>query len=188
MKESFIHEKLIKKCRPGNQQARFEIYKLYYKAMYNISLRILQDSMEAEDVMQESFLAAFSKIENRSQEVSFGSWLKKIVINKSLDYLKKRKLNLINIENKDFILQENEVNDEELIHAKVEDVKKVVNELPDHYRIVFVMYLFEGYTHEEISEYLEMSSELSRVRYKRAKEMVIKNIGSKTIQQDFIYN
>jgi RNA polymerase sigma factor (sigma-70 family) len=188
MKEDRIHEKLITKCKTGDQTAQFEIYKLYYKAMYNVSFRIVQDSMEAEDVMQEAFLSAFGKMDLWSGEVSFGSWLKKIVINKSLDYLKKRKLNETGIDSKDFASDEPDYLNEELISTKVEDVKKAVGELPDHYRVVLAMFLFEGFTHNEIAEYLNITPESSRVRYKRAKEMIVKSINSKPVATNFIYN
>src|SRR5512133_2775785 len=88
---SNLHQDLIDGCKAGDQKAQFQIYKLYYKAMYNTSLRIVNDTMEAEDIMQESFLSAFEKIETYSGTVSFGAWLKKIVINRSLDALNKRK-------------------------------------------------------------------------------------------------
>ena len=80
------HQELIEGCRKGDQKAQFQIYKLYYKAMYNTSLRIVEDTMEAEDIMQEAFLSAFEKISYYSGKVSFGSWLQKIVYNRSLDY------------------------------------------------------------------------------------------------------
>ncbi len=86
-----LHQDLLDGCKTGDQRAQFQIYKLYYKAMYNTSLRIVNDAMEAEDVMQESFLSAFEKIDTYSGTVSFGAWLKKIVINRSLDALSRRK-------------------------------------------------------------------------------------------------
>jgi len=86
-----LHQDLLDGCKAGDQRAQFQIYKLYYKAMYNTSLRIVNDSMEAEDIMQESFLSAFEKIDTYSGTVSFGAWLKKIVINRSLDSLSRRK-------------------------------------------------------------------------------------------------
>jgi len=86
-----LHQDLLDGCKAGDQKAQFQIYKLYYKAMYNTSLRIVNDTMEAEDIMQESFLSAFEKIETYSGTVSFGAWLKKIVINRSLDSLSRRK-------------------------------------------------------------------------------------------------
>jgi RNA polymerase sigma-70 factor (ECF subfamily) len=86
-----IHQDLVDGCRTGDQKSQFKIYKLYYKAMYNTSLRIVNDTMEAEDIMQESFLSAFEKIDSYSGTVSFGAWLKRIVINRSLDALSRRK-------------------------------------------------------------------------------------------------
>ena len=82
-----LHQELINGCRRGDQKAQFQIYKLYYKAMYNTSLRIVNNTMEAEDIMQEAFLSAFEKIGSYSGTVSFGAWLKKIVQNRSLDFL-----------------------------------------------------------------------------------------------------
>jgi len=74
-----LHQELINGCRRGDQKAQFQIYKLYYKAMYNTSLRIVNNTMEAEDIMQEAFLSAFEKIGSYSGTASFGAWLKKIV-------------------------------------------------------------------------------------------------------------
>jgi len=86
-----LHQDLLDGCIAGDQKSQFQIYKLYYKAMYNTSLRIVNNAMEAEDIMQESFLSAFEKIDTYSGTVSFGAWLKKIVINRSLDVLTKKK-------------------------------------------------------------------------------------------------
>jgi RNA polymerase sigma factor (sigma-70 family) len=93
-----IHQELIESCRKKDIKAQFQIYRLYYKNMYNISLRIVNDSGEAEDIMQESFLSAFDRIDTFSGEVSFGAWLKRIVINRSLDFLKKKKFEFTVIE------------------------------------------------------------------------------------------
>jgi DNA-directed RNA polymerase specialized sigma24 family protein len=76
-------QELIDGCRKGDQKAQFMIYKLYYKAMYNTSLRIVDDPSEAEDIMQESFLSAFEEIGTYSDTVSFFDWLKKKVENHS---------------------------------------------------------------------------------------------------------
>ena len=85
-----LHQDLIDGCKRGDQKAQFQIYKLYYKAMYNTSLRIVNNTVEAEDIMQEAFLSAFEKIGTYSGTVSFGAWLKKIVQNRSLDVLSKK--------------------------------------------------------------------------------------------------
>jgi RNA polymerase sigma-70 factor (ECF subfamily) len=147
-----LHQDLLDGCKTGDQRAQFQIYKLYYKAMYNTSLRIVNDTMEAEDVMQESFLSAFEKIDTYSGTVSFGAWLKKIVINRSLDALSKRKAIFEEIETHIGIRDES--NDDllrkEEADIKVEEVKEAINRLPDGYRIILSLYLNEGYDHDEI--------------------------------------
>jgi len=188
MKKLHIHDKLIEKCKKGSSKAQFEIYKLYYKGMYNVSLRIVQNADQAEDIMQEAFLSAFNKINTWSQEVTFGAWLKRIVVNKSLDYLKKRKLEISPIDDKD-IVEESDYNEpDQSLNMKVKLVKKVVDELPEKYRIVTLMFLFEGFTHIEIGDLLEIKPETSRIRFMRAKEMILKTPGLETKIHDIILN
>jgi RNA polymerase sigma-70 factor (ECF subfamily) len=174
MKSINIHNKLLNQCKKGNSKAQFEIYKLYYKAMYNVSLRIVQNINDAEDVMQDSFLSAFSKLNYWSQEVAFGAWLKKIVINKSLDLLKKKKLETVDIDERLNVLDDNIENSEEQIQIKIDVIKQIVSELPEKYRNVTTLFLFEGLTHNEISEILEIKPETSRIRFMRAKELIVK--------------
>lgn len=134
--------------------------------MYSICMRIINNESEAEDVMQEAFLNAFRKIDTYKGEVSFGAWLKKIVINRSLDVLKKRKVKFDEINEKtnqipDYQMETKEVN--------VKVIKDAIQKLPDGYRVVLSLYLIEGYDHEEISEILGISNSNSRTQYLRAK-------------------
>lgn len=166
-----IHQELINECRKGSTRAQFEIYKLYYKAMYNTSLRMVNDSMEAEDVMQDAFLSAFKNIHTYKEEVSFGAWLKKIVVNRSLDVLKKRKLDLEPIDERKTSISEEDENDElDDIAQRVAEVKQVIAELPENYRILITLYLVEGYDHDEISEITGMSNANVRTTYSRARK------------------
>jgi RNA polymerase sigma-70 factor (ECF subfamily) len=176
-----IHQELIDGCRRGDQKAQFQIYKLYYKAMYNTSLRIVNDTMEAEDIMQEAFLSAFEKIGSYSGTVSFGSWLKKIVQNRSLDFLsRKRIITYEDIEsyqgmedNCDDSFCQNEETDPRL-HRVMEKIKL----LPERYRNILSLYLFEGYDHEEIGQILSIPSSTSRSNYSRARQKLISEIGA----------
>ncbi len=178
-----IHQDIIDRCKSGEQKAHFQLYKLYYKAMYNTCLRIVNDNLEAEDIMQESFLKAFEKIRTYKGEVSFGAWLKRIVINHSLDELRKRKLDLESIEDsvydlKDKIDEKTEYDNDE-IKNKAEEIMDEINKLPDGYRIVLSLYLIEGYDHDEISEILNISSSTSRSQCARAKQKLLKKIEEK---------
>jgi len=170
-----LHQDLLDGCKAGDQKAQFQIYKLYYKAMYNTSLRIVNDTMEAEDIMQESFLSAFEKIDTYSGTVSFGAWLKKIVINRSLDSLSKRKAIFEEIETHLGIrddTHDDQIRKEEL-DLRVEEVKEAINRLPDGYRIILSLYLLEGYDHDEIADILSISSSTSRSQLSRAKQKLI---------------
>jgi len=142
------------------------LYKLYYKAMYSVSLRIINDEMEAEDVMQEAFLKAFKKINTYKGEVSFGAWLKKIVINRSLDYLKKRKVQFEEVNERTMQIADYQMGTKEV---DINRIKEAIRSLPDGYRIVLSLYLIEGYDHDEISQILNISNSSSRTQLLRAK-------------------
>ncbi|MES2417550.1 MAG: sigma-70 family RNA polymerase sigma factor [Bacteroidota bacterium] len=162
------HISLINDCRTGNRNAQFELYKLYAKAMYNVALRIVNDDAEAEDVLQEAFLDAFNRIADFRQETTFGLWLKQIVINRAINYLRKRKAEFVSLDEVEIADEPN--NDEMDTHLKVEAIKKAMAELPDGYRVVLTLYLFEGYDHEEIAYILKITENTSRSQYMRAKK------------------
>jgi RNA polymerase sigma factor (sigma-70 family) len=176
-----LHQDLLDACKAGDQKAQFQIYKLYYKAMYNTSVRIVNDTMEAEDIMQESFLSAFEKIDTYSGMVSFGAWLKKIVINRSLDALGKKKAVFEDIESHVGIRDEStedQIRYEEM-DVKVEEVKEAIEKLPDGYRVILSLYLLEGYDHDEIADILSISSSTSRSQLSRAKQKLISELKMK---------
>lgn len=177
-----IHQEIIDQCKEGSQKAQFQLYKLYYKAMYSVSIRIINDDMEAEDVMQEAFLSAFKKIETYKGEVSFGAWLKKIVVNRSLDYLKKRKVKFEEVNERTTQVSDYQMGPKDV---DVEMIKKAVQELPDGYRVVLSLYLIEGYDHDEISQILDISNSSSRTQLLRAKNKLKMILKDKTV---FSYN
>lgn len=177
-----IHQEIITQCKEGNQKAQFQLYKLYYKAMYSVSLRIVNNEMEAEDVMQEAFLNAFKKIETYKGEVSFGAWLKKIVVNRSLDYLKKRKVQFEEVNDRTTQIADYQMGTKEV---DVNTIKTAIQNLPDGYRIVLSLYLIEGYDHEEISQILGITNSASRTQFLRAKNKLRELLKDKEI---FSYN
>jgi RNA polymerase sigma-70 factor (ECF subfamily) len=174
-----IHDDLIRGCRINDRKAQVQVYKLYYKAMYNTALRILNDSAEAEDVMQEAFLEAFRKIETYREESSFGTWLKRIVINKSVDVIRRSRgvvsMDEMDIDVPDHLEDENYI---QVLSTRVEEIRKAIHGLPDNYRIILSLFLLEGYDHEEIAQILHISYNLSRTRYSRAKKKLLEFIGA----------
>jgi RNA polymerase sigma factor (sigma-70 family) len=174
-----IHEDLIRGCQVNDRKAQFQVYKLYYKAMFNTAIRIVNDSARAEDIMQEAFLEAFRQIETYRGESSFGTWLKKIVINKSIDEIRKAK-DVISIDEIDIEVADQ--NDDEdyiqVLSTRIEKIRKAIHALPESYRIILSLYLLEGYDHEEISQVLDISYNLSRTRYSRARKKLLEFIGA----------
>ncbi len=177
-----IHQELIDLCREGDKKAQFQLYRLYFRPMYSVSLRIVNNEAEAEDIMQEAFLKAFSKIDTYKGEVSFGAWMKKIVINRSLDHLKKKRVKLEEAGEAVMRLPD----DNEVIgEVDVERIKEAIRSLPDGYRTVLTLYLIEGYDHDEISQILGISNSASRTQYSRAKDRLRELLKGKEL---FTYN
>lgn len=172
-----IHQGLIDQCRIGDSKAQFEIYKLYYKAMYNASLRIVGDEQEAEDIMQESFFKAFDKISSYKNEVSFGAWLRRIVVNTSIDALKKRRLNFTPIEEATGIISESN-DDTEYSAEELEMLRNAIEKLPEGYRLVLTLSIIEECDHEEIASKLGITASTSRSQLARAKQKLIEIIKS----------
>jgi len=164
---------LIQLCLEGKQSAQMEIYNRYYKAMYNTSLRIVKNSAEAEDVMQESFLNAFTKLQTFKGEVTFGSWLKRIVINNSIyHYRKQRKKNEVALDDILYKVEDNDgvASDHVFTELKAQKVMETMKRLKDNYRISLTLHLIEGYDYEEISTIMNMSYANCRTTISRAKE------------------
>jgi len=162
-----VHQPLLDRCLQQDKEAQFSVYKLYYRSMYNTSLRIVNHTDDAEDIMQESFLTAFQKLGSYKGEVSFGIWLKRIVVNRSLDYLRKRRVEFEEVQ-ADFQVSVEDEEQEEQFTA--EEVKEAIFRLPDGYRTILSLLLLEGYDHEEVSEILGISNVTSRTQYCRAKQ------------------
>lgn len=171
---NIIRDELVERCKQGDASGYEALYRQYAKAMYNTSLRIVNNQADAEDVLQESFLDAFRSLHDFNYRSTFGAWLKKIVINKSINLLRKRKTVLADMETAEaeYVTDDEPVNEEE-IRYKVMEVKKVIGKLPDGYRAVLSLYLLEGYDHEEISQILNISHNTVRTQYVRAKQKLL---------------
>jgi RNA polymerase sigma factor (sigma-70 family) len=164
-----IHAKIIDRCIKGDQKAFYEIYTLYSKAMFNICFRITGNQEVAEDVLQEAFVNAFKNIQSYQGKATFGAWLKKIVVNKAISYLRKQQLKLVELEDNLEPVLEDDTEDIGLA-MKVETIREAIQKLPNGFRVVFSLYLLEGYDHREISEILGITESTSKSQYNRAKK------------------
>ena len=137
--------------------------------MFNICLRILGDQEMAEDVLQEGFVSAFQNLKSYQGKASFGAWLKKIVVNKAISVLRKNRLEIVLMDEQPDVIDEAGINEEELV-LKVERVREAIQKLPNGFRVVFSLYLLEGYDHKEIAEILDITESTSKSQYNRAQK------------------
>jgi RNA polymerase sigma factor (sigma-70 family) len=166
-----IHTDLIELCKAGNSKAQYQLYQLYARAMYNICYRMMNTREEAEDMLQESFAEAFLRLDTYRFESTFGAWIKRITINKCINALKKRKASLVTVENlPEHVGEDN--SEVEVPGLSVEKVQHAMEELPEGYRVIFSLYLLEGYDHAEISEIMGISEATSKSQYSRAKQRI----------------
>jgi len=173
-----IHRDLIEGCRNNDRKAQVRLYDLYYKAMYNTSYRILNNPAEAEDTMQEAFLDAFRKIGSYRGTGSFGSWLKRIVVNKSLDKYRVHK-EFESLDDRDEQIAESTETDDsnaEYVFTRMEEIHSALEKIPEQYRIILSLHLLEGYDHREMAQILELSYNNVRTRYSRAKQRLLQEI------------
>ena len=180
-------EALIVLCKQGNQLAQLEVYNRYQKAMFNVSLRIVKDHAEAEDIMQESFITAFSKLDSFKGEVPFGAWLKRIVINKCLTQLKKKsRRQEVRLEVVDYKLESDDqdgIGELDYANVKVQAVMTAMDQLKESYKTILNLSLIEGYDNEEIAGILQISNENCRTTISRAKSKLRKIMMESSIAQ-----
>lgn len=157
----------IERCRKGEKQAYREFYELYSKAMFNISLRMLNNTEEAEDLLQEAFVIAFEHVGEISSDTGFGGYLKKIVINRCIDRIRKRKLDLLSLDEARYVEEETA---DEALDYNIEVLMTCIRELPQGFQLVINLYLFEEYSHKEIGEALNISEGTSKSQYNRARK------------------
>jgi RNA polymerase sigma-70 factor (ECF subfamily) len=162
---------IIEQCKQNDRSAQLKLYNQYCDGMFIVAMRFVKDTMEAEDIVQEAFIKAFAKLNQYKAEVTFGAWLKRIVINKSIDFLKTKKQHLQELEEVHLKVVDDNYQNEWLVDDTItlDAIKLAIKELPDKYRYVVILYLVEGYDHQEISEILNITEVASRTQLSRGK-------------------
>ena len=177
MEEININHHLIERCKKGEAQAQFLLYKQYSRQMYNIAIRFLNNKMDAEDILQESFVTAFDKLDSLQDTGSFGSWLKRIVINNCISHIRKNSMRFEDLES--HMVQEQGEEPEAELNLDPELVHEAIKELPRGGRTILILHALEGYKHREIAEMLSISESTSKSQYGRALDMLFINLKQK---------
>jgi RNA polymerase sigma factor (sigma-70 family) len=160
----------INRCLQGDRQAYYDLYKAYNRSMYNVGYRIVRNAEEAQDVLQEAFISAFKNLRHYRGDSTFGAWLKRIVVNKAINQVKKRKLERFPDDDRWDVREEEERDELEGYPFTVGKVKRAIELLPEGYRLVLTLYLMEGYDHGEIAGILGISESTSKSQFNRSKK------------------
>jgi RNA polymerase sigma-70 factor (ECF subfamily) len=168
---SLLKTDIIEQCKSNNRNAQLQLYNQYCDGMFVVASRFVKNTMEAEDVVQEAFIKAFTKLHQFKGDVTFGAWLKRIVINKSIDALKSKKQQLTELDEVHLKVVDNDYENEWLVDDAItlDDIKVAIEKLPDKYKYVVMLYLIEGYDHQEIAQILNITAIASRTQLSRGK-------------------
>lgn len=173
-------EQLIENCKINDTKAQSELYKLFSSKLFSVCLKYSRNYAEAEDHLQDAFLTIFKKIEQYKHKGSFEGWLKRITINTVLQQYRNEKVFDIVTET---LTEEVELEvDEDTI--SVDYLLKIIQELPDRYRLVFNMYVLDGYSHKDIADMLDITIGTSKSNLARARHILKQTIENyKTTQR-----
>ncbi len=159
---------LINRCLQGDRHAQSRFYRLFVQDIYNMVIRMTADKMLAEDIVQETFIKVFKKLGTFRGEAQISTWMKRIAINIALYHLKKRgRIQFVEVE--DHLLVDSEREEEEI---DIRQIHEAIKKLPEGCRLVFTLYLLEGYRHREIAEIVGISESTSKSQYQRAKSLL----------------
>ena len=168
-----LHKELIDRCKVGDIKAQYSLYKLFSKSLYNVAMRFMNNKMDADEIVQDTFIIAFKKMDDFEGKGAFGQWLKRIAINNCISILRKRKIHFDDIDqinlSGDAVEEVKESIDPEIVH-------NAIKELPDKARTILNLYALEGYKHREISEILGITESTSKTQYKRAKRILLEKL------------
>jgi RNA polymerase sigma-70 factor (ECF subfamily) len=167
------------RCMKGDKKAQMQLYKTFYKRIYNSCFRILKDRCEAEDAMQESFFKAFSKLDKYDGRIPFEAWIVRIAINTAIDKFRENRLEFIDFNENALSDRIEDSSDEYEIEFNVEKIRQIkaaIEQLPDKDRLIVSLYLMEGYDHDEIADILNIKPGTVRIQYMRAKRKMMEFI------------
>lgn len=165
--KTYSEEQLIADCKKGNSKAQKELYDQYASMLLGLCMRYIKNKMEAEDVMIAGFMKIFNNLSQFEAKGSFEGWMKRIMVNESLMYIRRNKAMYVEVDI-DHAMKQPGYNWESS-NLETEDLQKLIADLPTGYRTIFNLYAIEGFSHKEIGEMLEISESTSKSQLSRAR-------------------
>ena len=176
------HQKLVKDCLKGKSQAQRELYELFAQPMLGVCYRYTRSVRDAEDVLQEGFIKVFHHLQQYKQEGELGAWIRRIMVNTALNYLKRNR----KYQEEMFFTEEYlhpVTNDDPAIRLQAKELADLIRQLPQGYQVIFNLHAVEGFTHVEIGEMLGISDGTSRSQYSRARNLLITWIENYSVEK-----
>ena len=177
-----LHRELINRCKKGDIKAQYSLYRLHVHFLYNISMRFMGNKMDADEIVQDTFITVFSKIDKYKGEGAFGQWLKRIAINNCISVLRKRKVYFEDIEEANVA---NEIQEEIDENTDPGLVHEAIKSLPDRARLIVNLYALEGMKHKEISKKLGITESTSKTQYRRAKQLLMEKLKDEIYENQY---
>lgn len=171
-----IYEELIERCKRGDSSGYTGLYNLHAKEVYNTIFRLVQHTAEAEDILQDSFLAAYQAIDGFQNTGGFRAWIKRIAINKSINWIRRNKMKIVEMDTGNMKIEDEEAIDERAFTFKMEEVQKAIAALPEPYRTIFQLYAIENIPQVEIAQMLGIANNTVRIQYHRAKLKILRTL------------
>jgi RNA polymerase sigma-70 factor (ECF subfamily) len=171
---------LVQRCRKGNKPAQYRLYLAYVDTMFSVCKRLVPNPMDAEEILQDVFVKAYTQLNKLKDNRRFGGWLKAIAIHECLNFLKKKKTIFDDLPQS--IPDPEEIN-ETVIEISRELLMQAVDSLPEGSRVIFNLYLVENYKHTEIAQMLNISVSTSKSQYARAKHLLKEKLSKKDERQ-----
>jgi RNA polymerase sigma-70 factor (ECF subfamily) len=168
-------EKIIKAAKRGNPKAQRYLYEQYKVGLFTVCLRYSRDRLEAEDILHEGFIKIFKDLHQYTGKGSIEAWMRKVMVNTALQYLRKWKRDWQHVDSFEY---EDAIQSQEVVFQKLglEELTRMIQQLPDGYKIVFNLYVIEGYSHREIAELLGISENTSKTQLFKAKATLRKQL------------
>jgi len=176
------HQKLVKDCLKGKSQAQRELYELFAQTMLGVCYRYTRSVRDAEDVLQEGFIKVFHHLAQYKQQGELGAWIRRIMVNTALNYLKRNR----KYQEEMFFTEEYlhpVTDDDPAIRLQAKELADLIRQLPQGYQVIFNLHAVEGFTHVEIGEMLGISDGTSRSQYSRARNLLITWIDNYSLEQ-----
>jgi RNA polymerase sigma-70 factor (ECF subfamily) len=173
---------LIKKAIDNNREAQQQLFEQYSPKMLGVCRQYVKDLHHAEDLLLQGFLKVFKNLYRFKHEGSFEGWIRRIMVNTCISYLRKK--NLVDLSDEDYVF--NDAATESLENTSVEDIQKLIDKLPEGYKMVFNLFAIEGYKHSEIAEKLGVSESTSKSQLFKARKLLQANYNkmNKTIHEN----